>query len=127
MPAVMISLPRAGTRAHVTLVVNIEHWLDEHGELPVENLRLRRNALRIVHLIEYGGPVVPLHARETLIECRRRPGRKQCLGLLWVTKLNDNRIQAHCQICGHVEAVISGWEDTLWADGPMEPMPMTDD
>lgn len=30
-------------------------------------------------------------------------------------------------ICHEDEAVISGWEETLWADGPMEPLLMTDD
>lgn len=42
-------------------------------------------------------------------------------------KQNDNRIQVHCPTCHVVEAVISGWEGTDWADGPMEPVPMTDD
>jgi hypothetical protein len=32
-----------------------------------------------------------------------------------------------CPTCHEVEAVISGWEETLWADGPMDPVPMTDD
>jgi len=36
-------------------------------------------------------------------------------------------IQVHCPACHEVEAVISGWEDTLWAEGQMEPVPMTDD
>ncbi len=46
---------------------------------------------------------------------------------MWVVKQNDNRIQVHCPICNEVEAVISGWEETLWAEGPMDPVPMMDD
>jgi hypothetical protein len=110
----------------MTLVVNINDWL-VGDDLPVGPPRLRRNALRIVRLIEYGAPLPQLHGRETLIECKRRPGRVRCTGWMWVVKQNDDRIQAHCPTCHEVEAVISGWKETLWADGPMDPVPMTDD
>jgi len=110
----------------MTLVVDINHWL-VNDELPAGPPRLRRNALRILRFIEYGGPLRQLHGRETLIECRRRPGREPCPGWMWVVKQNDNRIQVHCPTCHEVEAIISGWEETLWADGPMDPVPMTDD
>ncbi len=55
----------------------------------------------------------------------RRPDRRQGLGLLWVVKLPDNRIEAYCSVCRETEAVISGWEDTIWADGMMPAIPMT--
>jgi hypothetical protein len=29
--------------------------------------------------------------------------------------------------CRATEAIIAGWHDTDWAEGPMEPGPMTDD
>ncbi len=111
----------------MTLVVNINHWLDKDGDLPSGPPRLFRQALRIVRFIEYGGPLPQLLGRETLIKCKRRPGSKACPGWMWVVKQNDNRIQVHCPTCHEVEAVISGWEETLWADGPMDPVPMTDD
>ena len=38
-----------------------------------------------------------------------------------------DRIQVHCPTCHEVEAIISGWDETLWAEGPMEPVPMADD
>jgi hypothetical protein len=109
------------------LSVDINHWLDEHGEAPIHNLRLRRNALRILRFIESGASLEPLTGRETLEECKRRPGRRQCLGLMWVVKRADERIEAFCPTCKEVEAVVSGWQETLWADGPMEAVPMTDD
>jgi hypothetical protein len=111
----------------MTLVVDITHWLDKDGAIPIADLRLRRQALRIARFIEYGGPLQPLQARETLIDCKRRPDRKQCLGLLWVMKLPDDRIQVFCHGCRDIEAVISGWQETEWAEGPMPPVPMTDD
>jgi len=54
----------------MTLVVDIRHWLNESGLLPTDNLRLRRVALRIATLIEYGGPMEQLEGRMTMVELR---------------------------------------------------------
>lgn len=110
----------------VTLAVDIGHWLED-GDLPTKNLRRRCGALRIVRFIEYGGPLKRLQGRETLIECKQHPRGKPCFGLMWVTKRNDNRLAAFCSLCHKMETIISGWEATVWADGPMQPLPMTDD
>jgi hypothetical protein len=110
----------------MTLIVDIRHWLTADLSLPNGPPRLRRNALRIASFIEYGGPLDPLDGRETLIPCKRRPHRKPCLGLMWVMKRADERIEAFCFVCRETEAVISGWQETEWADGPMEPAPMTE-
>ena len=42
-------------------------------------------------------------------------------------KLSDDRIEVFCMACKVTEAVISGWQGTEWAEGPMGPAPMTDD
>jgi hypothetical protein len=107
------------------LVVDPHHWLDEKGHLPNEPLRLRRRILRVVQLIEYGGPLGVLEGRETLLECRKRPGGKPCLGLMWVVKTREQAIHAFCMICKNDEAMIHNWEETEWAQGMMEPVPMT--
>lgn len=41
------------------LVVDPWHWLTEDGHFPDNNMRLRRQILRIARLIEYGGPLAP--------------------------------------------------------------------
>jgi hypothetical protein len=105
----------------MALIVDIRHWLDEHGQLPSDNLAVRRRALRIAQLIESGGPLAIGQLRETLIPCSLRPNRKPCLGLLWVEKVEDERIYAYCLACKREEIVITGWQDTMWANGPMEP------
>jgi len=105
----------------MALIVDIRHWLDERGDLPRVNLQIRRQALRIAQLIEAGGPLETGQFRETLVACSCRPRRKPCLGLLWVEKAEDDRIWAYCVACKREEIWISGWQDTLWADGPMEP------
>jgi hypothetical protein len=103
-------------------VVDPWHWLNEDGSLPLTPPKLRANALRVAKLIEYGGPLEPGHSRETLVECSKRPKGKRCPGLLWVTKLPDSAIYASCVICRQDEVHISNWEETEWADGPMEPV-----
>jgi hypothetical protein len=105
----------------MTLIVDIRDWLDEHGLLPIDNLRVRRRALRVAQLIEAGGPLAIGQFRETLVACSSRPDRKPCLGLLWVEKVEEDRIWAYCPACKREEILISGWQETMWAKGPMEP------
>lgn len=106
------------------LTVDPRHWLDKNGNIPLEPARLRRNMLRIARIIEYGGPLKPDTMLETLIECSRKPKRKQCPGLLWVEKLPSHAIAAHCPICKQEEIYVHDWETTEWADGPMDPVPV---
>jgi hypothetical protein len=105
------------------LVVDVHHWLDG-GELPHHDLRLRRRVLRIARFIEYGGPLDVRESRETLMECKRRPGGKPCPGLMWVSKRGapDFEILAYCVVCGEQEAAIYNWADTDWAGGMMAPV-----
>jgi hypothetical protein len=103
----------------LNLSVDIRHWLDEHG---APGAPVRRRALWIARMIEYGGPLEPGFARETLIECTQRPQRRPCQGFLWVAKRPDGLIDAWCPACDQVNILISGWEDTFWAHGPMEPV-----
>jgi hypothetical protein len=107
------------TSTGMTYVVDIRHWLDEDGKPAAP---VRRRALRIARLIEYGGPLDVGYARETLVECSRRVNRRPCPGLLWVAKAADDAIEASCLVCRREELIISGWEDTEWAGGPMAPV-----
>ncbi len=103
----------------LNLSVDIRHWLD--GDEPAAPVR--RKALWVARMIEYGGPLEPGFSRETLIECPQRPKRRPCSGLLWVAKQPDGvRIEAWCPKCEQLNVWISGWESTLWAEGPMEPI-----
>lgn len=109
------------------LVVDPWHWLDANGNLPTDNLRLRRQVLRVARFIEYGGPLKPLECRETLMECRKRPGGKPCTGLMWVEKTERDDIQAFCRVCRNDEAVVHNWQETDWANGMMEAVPVNFD
>jgi hypothetical protein len=106
------------------LVVDPWDWLTEDGDFLVDNPRLYRRMLRIARFIEYGGQLQKNETRETLVECKRRPGGKACLGLMWVIKTDDDAIccLAHCLLCKTDEAVIHNWHETEWAEGMMEPV-----
>jgi hypothetical protein len=108
----------------MTSVINIQHWLDENGHPAAV---VRRQALRVARLIEYGGPLDIGHARATLVECSKRVNRRRCEGLLWVVKADAHTIEAYCTTCRREHLLISGWEETEWAHGPMIPLPPEDD
>lgn len=103
----------------MTQVINIQHWLDENGA-PAP--AVRRHALRVARLIEYGGLLPVGHLRATLVECSRRVERRPCQGLLWVAKIDDVTIEACCLMCRREQLLITGWEETEWAAGPMAPL-----
>ena len=43
---------------------------------------------------------------------------------MWVVKTGTGAINALCRICMTDEAMIHNWQETEWAEGPMEPMPV---
>jgi hypothetical protein len=106
------------------VVINPGDWLEDDGSLPLMQKAQRRRALRLARFIEYGGPLAAGESRQTLVECVRRPGFERCLGLMWVIKTPPeiDAIDAFCPVCLTYEARIVGWQDTLWADGMMEPL-----
>lgn len=104
-------------------VVDPWHWLTETGAFPPDP-RLRARALRVAQCIEAGGSIPRNHTRETLVPCRRRPGGEACTGFLWVVRQGDDTLHAFCPTCHADEFLIHNWEDTPWAEGPMEPMPV---
>ena len=44
---------------------------------------------------------------------------------MWVVKTGDDGIFAHCIVCKIEEAFVQNWQGTEWADGMMEPVPVT--
>jgi hypothetical protein len=106
------------------LVVDPWHWLDSNGSFPVDKPRLYRRILRVAQLIEAGGPLPSMHSRQTLLACPKRPNGKPCSGLTWVVKTVEDAIHAFCPTCRHDEALIHNWQETEWAEGPMQPMPV---
>ena len=55
-----------------------------------------------------------------------RPGSES--GFVPTTaRVPDDGILAHCMICRNKEAFIQNWQKTEWADGMMEPVPVSFD
>lgn len=104
------------------LMVDPWHWLAEDGSIPTADRRLRRNVLRVARLIEYGGPLARGYARETLLQCRRRPEGSLCVGLLSVVKLKNDTLLAFCPTCESEQVLIHNWQRTRWAGGPVQPV-----
>lgn len=97
------------------LVVDPWHWLDAEGELSANDPRLRRQVLAVLRVVEYGNRLVPGECRETLIECKRRPGRRRCGGLLRVERTLDDSLLAYCPECGTDEMMVHNWQGTKWS------------
>lgn len=104
------------------LVVDPNQLLSANGELVKTDARQFDNTLRVARFIEYGGPLKKLESRETLIECKRKPKGKRCLGLMTVFKAEDGGILAHCPTCQDYEAYIQNWQETPWAGGMKKPV-----
>src|SRR5881296_2828302 len=104
------------------LVVDPWHWLAEDGSLPVAPRALRARAIRVARLIECGGSLRPGEVRETLVECRRRPGGRACGGLLIVANRPDGTLFAVCPACCIEQVVIENWQGTRWARGLASPL-----
>lgn len=107
------------TQGPVTVIP--AHWLDD-DLIPAEPPALRTKALRMAQAIEAGGPLPRGLSRETLIPCTKHPDGVACCGLMVVVKQRDDAILLFCPICPNDELLIREWEDTLWAEGPMEPI-----
>jgi hypothetical protein len=46
---------------------------------------------------------------------------------MWVVKTEDDGILAHCVLCRTDETLVNNWQETEWAQGMMEPVPVTFD
>jgi len=104
------------------LVVDPRHWLREDGSFPDELPELRPRIVRVARFVESGALLRPLQTRETLIECKNRPGGRPCLGFMVVAKHRDDSIEGFCPECGEREVWIHSWQQTRWARGPADPV-----
>lgn len=93
------------------LIVDPWHWLEPDGELPA-NPRLRRQVVAVPRVVEYGNRVPPGGHCETLIECKRRPSRRACSGLLVVQREFDDTLLAYCAECAAHVMAVHNWRGT---------------
>ena len=98
----------------MTMITNIQHFLDENGEVPDMPLEAQELVSFLSDIIEavsrkYDAPVAFADTK-----CRSMVNGKSCTGEIevWVYS-EDNRIGWECLECGE-EGVISHWEGTPW-------------
>jgi len=98
----------------MAMITNIQHFMDENGEVPDLPLEAREllnflTAIIEAATVEYESPVTL-----SAVNCRKLIGGKPCSGEIevWVYA-EDNQIGWECLECGD-EGVISHWEGTPW-------------
>ena len=96
------------------LVINIEHFLDDEGDLIQEPKSANRLARYIVSIVEASTKNLDDSIMITGIKCRRRPKRKSCKGIL-LSRLNPDTecIEWTCTKCGDCGTIYS-WKYTEW-------------
>ena len=102
-----------------TWVMDLRHLTNEQGAIPPHLPGPARK------LVEYLGSIVaaasePLRGETTavVVQCRRRPGRRRCLGVLHYGIQADTRVVWECPECGD-NGFIAHWEGTAWDRTPI--------
>ncbi len=98
-----------------TWITNIQHFLNEHGDigdLPGTALNLANHITLIIEEATYYNEYEP---RMTTIKCRRRPRRRKCAGNIaaCIDRDNPGRILWFCPVCDD-NGIITGWESTIY-------------
>ena len=95
-----------------TWIVDLRHYLTPAGAIADMPSPARM-------LAEYFASIV-LDAttnieEEPAVRCRRRPGRRRCIGVVmcYPSAEEDQSIHWYCPVC-HDNGVIRGWQNTLW-------------
>lgn len=98
----------------MTMITNIQHFLDEEGdipELPTETLDL---VTYLISIIEVATTDDKGDVELDEIQCRKLVKGRRCPGYIEVILIPDStEIEWQCEVCSE-DGVISGWEGTKW-------------
>jgi hypothetical protein len=98
-----------------TWIIDLTHYLDEHGAIvtvPSPARRLAEHFGAIVRAVTWD----PVGAETgSSVRCRRRPGRKRCPGQIRAAITLDDGMDIvwECPSCGD-NGLISNWDGTMW-------------
>jgi hypothetical protein len=96
------------------LVADLRHFLDEDGSLPDLPEPALKLALHLGAIVGWVSRSPSRDLRPTNVPCRRRPGRRRCLGEIQARLVPDTgTIEWTCPFCFD-GGTIAGWEGTLW-------------
>lgn len=98
-----------------TWVSNILHYLNEDGEFAVKSGPARRIAEHTCAIVKAVTSRPAGADWTTDVPCRRRPGRKPCIGPIIASYAKDDpaTIVWGCPVCED-EGCIRGWQETRW-------------
>lgn len=98
-----------------TWVSNVLHYLGDDGEPAVRTGPARRIAEHVCAIVEAVTSRPADADWMTDVRCRRRPGRKPCLGpiIAGYAENDPTTIVWGCPVCKD-EGYISGWQETRW-------------
>lgn len=97
-----------------TWVVDLTHFLDEEGAIAPPKGPARRLAEHMVAIVAMASRPEIIPPPEYHVRCRRRPGRKPCLGMIEVDlDPETENIAWWCPVCDD-NGYISNWKGTMW-------------
>ena len=98
----------------MTMITNIQHFMDENGEVPDLPLEAKELLNFLTAIIEAATTEYDRPVTLSAVNCRKLIIGKPCSGEIevWVYA-EDNQIGWECLECGD-EGVISNWEGTPW-------------
>jgi len=97
-----------------TWVTDLTHFLDETGGFP-PNIPgpARRLGEYLASIVAAATTEHGSRDQSTVIQCRRRPGRRPCPGVIRYKILSDTRVNWACSHCDD-NGFIANWQGTAW-------------
>jgi hypothetical protein len=94
-------------------IADMTHYLDDSGCIVEMPTRVRRLADHFGAIVAAMSTQTPEKVVRTQVRCRRRPGRRACVGLIQAVINSEEHIRWQCPSCGD-NGLISGWQRTPW-------------
>jgi hypothetical protein len=97
-----------------TWITDLSHLLDESGSIAADRGPARRIAEYLTSIVAMASRPELVIPPEYRVQCRRRPGRKRCVGYIEVDLDADTEdIVWWCPVCGD-NGYIRNWKGTVW-------------
>jgi hypothetical protein len=97
-----------------TYVVDLTHFLSPDGTIGPSQGPARRFADYLCRIVFFATAPLEPDSRPLPVRCRRRPGRRPCIGEIAADIDPENeRIVWWCPACGE-EGTISHWQGSHW-------------
>jgi hypothetical protein len=97
-----------------TWITDLTHFLAPDGSVAPQNGPAKRLADYLTRIVVDATVPIEMDSRSTVVRCRRRPGRRPCVGEIETDIDSETEdIDWWCSVCGE-QGSISHWKDSLW-------------